>query len=128
VDRIVGIRWSNRCHLEKAFDKVPHKRLITANCIHIQSTQGLSSESLLANRRQRVSINGLFSFWKEALSGIPQGSIIGPLNFTYDLVDSCNNASELFLYNCNAKLFRHSACNSDADLLQTRFTRYNTIQ
>jgi len=38
--------------------------------------------------------------------------------FINDLVDSCNNASELFLYTDDAKLFRHIRCNSDADLLQ----------
>jgi len=38
--------------------------------------------------------------------------------FTNDLVHSCNNASELFLYADDAKLFRHITCNSDADLLQ----------
>jgi len=34
-----------------------------------------------------------------------------------DLVDSCNNALELFLYADDAKLFRRITCNSDVDLL-----------
>jgi len=33
------------------------------------------NDSFLTNRRQGVRINGFFSFWKEVLSGIPQGSI-----------------------------------------------------
>jgi len=38
--------------------------------------------------------------------------------FINDLVDSCNNASELFCYADDAKLFQHITCNSDVDLMQ----------
>jgi len=109
-------------NLEKAFNKVSHKRLIS-KLYSYKINPGVIkwTESFLTNRRQRVRINGFFSSWKEVLSGIPQGSILGPLLFIIfinDLVDSCNNASELFLYADDAKLFRYITCNSDADLLQ----------
>jgi len=103
---------------EKAFDKVSHKRLFS-KLYSYKINPGVIKwiESFLTNRRQRVRINGFFSFWKEVLSG----SILGPLLFIIfinDLVDSCNNASDLFLYADDAKLFRHITCNRDAELLK----------
>jgi len=105
----------------KAFDKVPHKRLIIKLYSYIINLGIIKLiESFLANRRQRVRINGFCSFWKEVLSRVPQSSIFGSLLFIIfinDLVDSCNYASELFLYADDAKLFRDITCNSDVALL-----------
>jgi hypothetical protein len=70
------------CDFMKAFDKVPHAKLIKK----IQS-YGIKGNIinwiiyLLAHRKQRVRINNIFSNWQEVISGIPQGSVIGPLLF-----------------------------------------------
>ena len=57
--------------LEKAFDKIPHKRLISK-----LSTYGLNKdiiswiEAFLNNRKQRVRIKDIFSNWLPVGSGI----------------------------------------------------------
>jgi len=80
---------------EKAFDKVPHKRLINK-----LASYGIDNHTIewikafLCNRKQRVKLNGKLSEWSSVLSGIPQGSILGPLLFIIfinDLPEFCEH-------------------------------------
>ena len=108
--------------LEKAFDKVPHKRLISKlRSYKINEDVIAWIQAFLENRKQRVHINGKYSQWASVLSGIPQGSILGPLLFIIyinDLVEACNNGSTIFLYADDAKIFKHILTETDKIALQ----------
>ena len=68
--------------MSKAFDKVWHEGLLfklRQNGINGKLINLL--KSYLSNRKQRILINGSESDWGEIESGIPQGSVLGPLLF-----------------------------------------------
>ena len=94
--------------LSKAFDSVPHERLLTK--IHAYGIQGpLLSwlRSFLTNRYQRVVLRGHHSSWTSVLSGVPQGTVLGPILFLICINDiSRNIMSNTKLFADDMKLYR----------------------
>ena len=88
----------------KAFDTVPHKRLLhKINSYGINSNTFNWISNFLTQRKQRVVINGECSAWTHVKSGVPQGTVLGPLLFLLyinDLPDNINSTVRLFADDC----------------------------
>ena len=104
----------------KAFDTVPHKRLLNKlKAYGIEEPITKWIDNFLSNRKQRVVVNDKFSEWADVISGIPQGSVLGPtlfLIFINDLPDSVKNLVKIFAD--DTKIYSVINDKTDTDSLQ----------
>ena len=82
----------------KAFDKVPHRRLFTNwNIMGLEEV----NNSWLSGRTQQVVLDGQASDPVPVQSGVPQGSVLGPILFLInDLPDNVRSSVRLFADDC----------------------------
>ncbi len=112
----------------KAFDSVPHKRLLSK-----LKACGLSDEILkwieefLVGRRQQVIIGDAKSEWTSVSSGVPQGSVLGPILFVLYINDLPDNVmSEVKMFADDTKLYRHISKEQDRTTLQEDLNNLQT--
>lgn len=105
----------------KAFDTVPHRRLIGK-----LRSYGISGnilqwiKSFLEDRTQIVKVNGCKSHPASVLSGIPQGSVLGPILFIIyinDLPDVVH--AESYMFADDTKIIKTIKSREDAKSLQS---------
>lgn len=104
----------------KAFDRVPHQRLL-----HKLDYYGIRGKvnnwigAFLNNRTQRVVVDGSSSTSCAVRSGVPQGTVLGPvlfLTFINDITENIHSNIRLFADDC--LVYRAIKGQEDNNLLQ----------
>jgi retron-type reverse transcriptase len=104
----------------KAFDKVPHRRLLHKMHRYKISEKVIKwVESFLSNRIQKVIVNGTESKCHHVTSRIPQGSVLGPILFIIYINDMPEMVeSSTYLFADDTKIFREIREEKDEKMLQ----------
>ena len=105
---------------QKAFDKVPKTRLLQK-----LSAYGIEGKVLcwiadfLSDRKMRIMVRGEYSEWVDVISGVPQGSVLGPILFLIyvnDIPETVNCSIKMFAD--DTTLFRTVKTIDDCNILQ----------
>ena len=104
----------------KAFDKVPHHRLLRKlRHYNIDSNVIGWIASFLSNRTQKVVVDSYESSVAPVLSGVPQGTVLGPLLFLIFINDiSANLSSTIRLFADDCLVYRKIKSTTHCDALQ----------
>jgi ribonuclease P/MRP protein subunit RPP40 len=105
--------------LRKAFDSVVHEKLLQkCEAYGFHGNLLAYLRSFLENRLQRVRVGNSFSEWKRVRSGVPQGSVLGPLLFILYI----NDMPEVLQSSC-VKMYA-----DDAKLYNVRYKNESTAR
>ena len=104
----------------KAFDTVPHRRLLRKlDRYGIKGKVLQWIKGFLKNRRQLVKLNGVESIISSVVSGIPQGSVLGPLLFVIYINDLPEEVvSDVYLFADDTKILKQVNSRDDSLVLQ----------
>jgi len=107
-------------YFAKAFDKVPHERLLDKVNKHVIGGRvWLWIKEWLGVWKQRVCINGRCSNWISVTSGVPQGSVLGPSLFLIFINDLDSDLlSSLLKFADDTKVFTRVNDEKDKEELQ----------
>ena len=109
----------------KAFDAVPHSRLLSKLRGYGVNGKLLTwIRSFLTDREQRVVVDGSSSGWVPVASGVPQGSVLGPILFLVyinDLPDVVQAQTKIFAD--DTKIYAPSSGPGPSDVLQADIHR-----
>ena len=110
---------------EKAFDTPPHELLKSKVFSYGIGGKTLKwIDSFLCFRQQRVVVNGVKSDWAPVLSGVPQGTVLGPLLFSLYINDiSSDIESEIRLFADDCVCYREIKDEKDTMKLQRDIDR-----
>ena len=116
--------------LQKSFDSVPHRELVEKLCkLHINPVVLKWIRNDLTNRHQKVMTGGEESKVIPVTSGVPQGSVLGPLLFPIyiDVVTRVplSDGTQLVLYADDMLLYREIICPEDYVTLQNDINAVN---
>ena len=104
----------------KAFDSVPHRRLLKKLEGYGIRKKILSwIQDFLQGRQQRVIYNDEASDWSQVMSGVPQGSVLGPTLFilyVMDIPEVIESSVDMFAD--DTKIYRAIRNENDAEQLQ----------
>ena len=106
----------------RAFDTVPHQRLMGKLAHYgIQGTTIRWIEAFLCNRRMQVVVDGETTGPAPVVSGVPQGTVLGPLLFNIyinDMPQTVTEGTSIRLFADDCLVYRRIESPEDQQILQ----------